>query len=135
MALITWSEKYSVKNSMIDEQHKKLIGILNDLHDGMMAGNSNEILEEILQRLIEYTRFHFSAEEELMGKYGYPDKPVHKAKHIELTHSVGAFYQEMKAGKKFLNIELATFLKDWLNNHILETDVKFGQFLADKGVK
>ena len=135
MALITWSEKYSVKNSTIDEQHKKLIGILNDFHDSMMAGKSNEMVEEILMRLIDYTKMHFGTEEKLMEKYAYPDKRAHEIQHIELVNEVGVYYNKLKQGKKFVNLELADFLKNWLNHHIMETDVKFGKFLFDKGEK
>ena len=135
MALFDWSEKFSVNNITIDEQHKKLISILNDLNDAMLAGKSSEILEEVLLRLVDYTKFHFGTEEKLMVQYGYPEKTVHVTQHNQLTTEVGDFLIKYKQGKKFLNIQLAEFLKDWLNHHILETDKKFGKFLVEKGVK
>jgi hemerythrin len=135
MAYIDFSEKLSVKVSIIDEQHKKLIAIINDLHDAMVAGQGKTIMDDVLARLIDYTKFHFSTEEHLMAQYDYPDRITHETQHIELTTQVGQLYIKVKDNKASVTIETMGFLKNWLNHHILETDKKFGAYLLDKGLK
>ena len=83
----------------------------------------------------DYFGYLIPGEEKLMEKYAYPDKRAHEIQHIELVNEVGVYYNKLKQGKKFVNLELADFLKNWLNHHIMETDVKFGKFLFDKGEK
>lgn len=134
MAFINWSEKLSVKVEIIDEQHKVLIAIINDLQEAMQAGKGKDVIENVLSRLIDYVKMHFGTEEKLMVKYAYPDQAYHKGEHFALTSQVGQLYLKVQAGKMIVTIETMDFLKNWLNNHILKTDVKFGEFLISKGV-
>jgi len=135
MAYIDFTDKLSVKIAIIDEQHKKLIAIINDLHDAMVAGQGKSVMDDVLFRLIEYTKMHFSTEERLMAQYNYPDRIAHETQHIELTVQVGQLYMKVKENKVSVTIETMAFLKNWLNHHILETDKKFGAFLIQNGVK
>lgn len=63
MALLTWSSKYSVGVTAMDNQHTVLFGILNDLHSAMMNGQAQKLTGELLRKLVSYTREHFAAEE------------------------------------------------------------------------
>ena len=60
MDFVVWNEKYSVKISTIDEQHKKLVAIINELYNSMKNGKSKEQLGKTLTDLVEYTKYHFS---------------------------------------------------------------------------
>jgi hemerythrin len=135
MAYIDFTNKLSVKVNIIDQQHKKLIEIINDLHDAMAAGQGKVVMDDVLGRLIEYTKMHFSTEERLMAQYAYPDRLVHEKQHNDLTSEVGQLYIKVKENKMSVTIETMDFLKNWLNHHILETDKKFGEYLVSKGVK
>ena len=73
MALFEWSEKYSVGIREIDDQHKKLIGLVARLQDAMREGKGKAVLDKVLAELIQYTRTHFAAEERIMQTNGYPD--------------------------------------------------------------
>lgn len=134
MALFDWDNKYSVNIREIDEQHKKLIGIINELHDAMSKGKSNEILSRTLQELIDYTRTHFANEERLMSMHGYSEYSTHKAAHEDLLKQVMKFDREFREGALGLSIQMMNFLKDWLSKHILETDKKYSPFLNSKGI-
>jgi hemerythrin len=134
MAFIDWSEKYSVKVSQIDEQHKNLIAIINDLHDAMLKGQSKDAMDDIFNRLIDYVKVHFANEERLMQIYQYPDKKIHETQHNDLTYQVGQLAVKAQTGKITVSLETMTFLKDWLYNHILKTDVKLGEYLINKGL-
>jgi hemerythrin len=134
MALITWNDNYSVKIKQIDDQHKKLINMLNELHDAMKVGKGKEVLEKILAGLIQYTVTHFAEEERLMKLHNYPDYVQHKKEHNLLMIQVNDVQKQYREGNAVLSQAVMTFLKDWLQNHIQGTDKKYAPFLNSKGV-
>jgi hemerythrin len=91
MPLLTWNESYSVNVRELDTQHKKLIDLINDLHDGMKQGKGKEISGKVLNELVTYTGFHFKSEEKLFEKHGFPDTTKHKRQHDELVDQVMTF--------------------------------------------
>lgn len=135
MPLIKWSDQYSVTFSRIDEQHKKLIDLINDLHDALAAAKAKEALGKILQGLINYTVTHFAFEEQMMKTHAYPDFANHKKMHDDLVKQVSDLNQKFTAGNTFITTEVMNFLKTWLTGHIMNVDKKLGAFLAEKGLK
>ncbi len=134
MALMTWDPKFSVNIREIDNQHKKLFELINNLHDSMKTGKGKEALGKILSELADYTVNHFSAEEKLFQTYGYPEQAQHKKMHTDLTKQVMDLKGKLDKGDVIITIEVMNFLKDWLNNHILVSDKKYSAFLNGKGV-
>lgn len=135
MALITWSDTYSVQVSQFDDQHKKLIEMVNDLHDSMKVGKGKEALGKILKSLIQYTAMHFSSEERLMKQHNYPDYEQHKKEHNQLVMKVQDVQKKYLEGSTILSQEVMNFLKEWLRNHIQGEDKKYGIFFNSIGVK
>jgi hemerythrin len=135
MAIITWNETFAVNIKMIDDQHKRLIELINVLHDSMKAGKGNDLIGPILSDLLSYTVFHFTTEEKLFQEYAYPEYLRHKKEHDDLTGKVKAFSNDFRAGKISVTIEVMHFLRDWLSNHILGSDKKYAPFLTNKGIR
>lgn len=133
--MFTWDDKYSVSIKEMDDHHKKLVALINDLHNAMKAGKSKEVMAEILNKLIDYTGFHFAAEEKYFKLYNYPDAEAHKAQHQQFVAKVSNFKTDFTVGKVMLSMEVMDFLKNWLIQHISQTDKKYGPFLKEKGVK
>jgi len=115
---------------VIDDQHKKLVSIVNRLYDAMRDGKGSEILGDVLSELIEYTRYHFTAEEAMMKNNAYPDFQSHKSAHSMLVEKVMDLELDLKAGKIALSVQVFQFLKDWLVNHIQGEDKKIAPFLT-----
>jgi hemerythrin-like metal-binding protein len=134
MALIEWSDTLSVGIQTIDEQHKQLVAIINELHDAMMARQSREVLGTTFDRLVAYTEYHFGEEAKLFEKHGYAETREHLAAHDALTGRVRELNAEFKEGNAAISMELMDFLRDWLRNHIIGTDKKYAPFLKSKGV-
>lgn len=134
MALMQWNNSFETKIKKIDEQHKGLVTILNELHDSMLKGDSNSELGKTLEKLVNYTVTHFKTEEEFFEKFSYPDSVKHKAEHSDLAGKASALLKDHKAGKTVVSADLMYFLKDWLKNHILGSDKKYGPYLNSKGV-
>lgn len=135
MTMFAWDEKYCVNVKELNDHHKKLIGLVNELHNGMKAGKGKEIMSTILKRLIDYTQFHFSTEEKYMTRYAYPEYQLHKSQHDQFVAKVLKFQQDFEKGNILASMDVMNFLKDWLVNHIQVSDKKYGPFLNEKGIK
>jgi len=134
MALITWNNDLSVNINEFDEEHKKLISMINDLHSAMGSGKGKETIGSVLSRLVDYTKTHFAAEEKLMLKHRYPGYVSHKALHDDLTKQVVDLQKKLQEGKVLVTVQVMNFLRDWLSNHIQNTDKKYGPFFIGKGI-
>ncbi len=135
MGFIKWNDNYSVKVVEIDDQHKKLIGLVNQLYDAMRAGKGREALDPVLTELVNYTVYHFSTEERLFRQHGYPDYEQHKKIHDDLTRKAKDLKEAFARGNKMITIDVMLFLSNWWNIHILEEDKKYVDFLHSKGVR
>ena len=135
MALIEWSESLSVGITEFDDQHKKLIELINQLNDAMKAGKAKEILAKIFSDIVTYTATHFAAEEKLLGKHEYVHLFAHKTEHNKLVTKALELNKDFQSGKMMISMAVMDFLKEWLQTHILGTDKKYGPFLNGKGVK
>src|SRR3989338_318479 len=134
MAFYEWSDQLSVEVGKMDEQHKVLVSLINELHEAMKAGMGKETTGKTLKRLLEYTKTHFAAEETLMRQHSYPGLDEQKAEHAKLIQKVLDFDRDYNAGKITLTMEVMAFLKQWLNDHIGNTDKKYGPYLNSKGI-
>lgn len=134
MPTIEWQSAYSVLVSRFDDQHKKLINIMNELHTAMKKGEGQLVLGGIFQSLADYTKEHFAAEEALMEANGYPDLSRHKTAHEQLLGRVVKLQREFMEGNGILSINVLNFLRDWLITHIQGEDKKYGRFFNDKGI-
>jgi len=135
MPLITWSEKISVQVKEFDEHHKKLVGYVNEINDAMQNRKGKDVIPPILAKLMNYTKVHFSREEELMRKYSYPEYKEHKNAHDRLIAEVESLRQEYEKGSLAVPIKMMNFLHKWLVEHIQNTDRKYGAFFREKGIE
>lgn len=134
MSMLTWDEKYSVEIEEIDRQHQKLFALLNELYEAMQDGQAAEVVGKVLDRVIDYTVYHFAYEEKLMRDAGYPDDDAHRAEHAELAQQAKELARRLQARQGDVPMATLKFLCDWLGRHILGTDKKYAPFLAAKGV-
>jgi len=136
MPLIEWSNELSVGIDSIDEQHKKLVNMINALNEAMLTNSSNELLGKIFTGLAAYTQKHFSYEENMFAEYGYSNSEEHKRQHNELIAQVVELKEKfMENPQGTISADLMQFLKRWLTNHIMRTDKEYTEFLLSKGVK
>jgi hemerythrin len=135
MALMTWNESMSVGVQVLDEDHKKLIALLNELHEGILGGHSDEALGHVLDELFHYTRTHFLREEQYFQRTDYPGSSLHKKEHAKLMTTAGDLQKRFKTGSTtILSLETMNFLKGWVSHHILESDKAYGPHLNANGI-
>lgn len=135
MAAIQWDAKYSVGVAEFDDQHKKLIAIINELDEAMRSGKGKDVIGKVVHGLVEYTVTHFAAEEKKMSAMKYPGYLAQKGEHDKFVTKIKQFEADMKSGKIAMSVEVMAFLKDWLINHISGTDKKYTAFFNAAGVK
>jgi hemerythrin len=128
MALMKWDDMLSVKVESIDAQHKKLIAILNRVHDAARSGNGASIVGPILDELVSYTDEHFAFEEDLMRRAEYPDLANHCLEHERLTARLGEWRTAPESADSTPQ-RLLGFLVTWLSTHIMETDKRYTPFV------
>lgn len=132
---VEWKNDYSVGIDSIDQQHKRLINLINQLHTAVDYSTGPEFEREALDELVDYTKTHFSYEEGLMEQNGYPDFEPHKAQHEKMFKKVEEVLAEYEKDQETAMSNAAEYLKDWLINHINGTDKEYSSFLISKGVK
>ncbi len=135
MPFISWDETLSVGLETFDKEHKQLVELVNKLHIGMISGEPHAAMDETLDGLAKYTATHFKHEEELMSTFDFPEIDEHMHEHKKLLEQVSQFHKEFHDGKTSFTIELMQFLRDWLANHIKETDKKYSEHFKANGIK
>lgn len=134
MAFFDWNKELIVDNGIIDAQHKRLIELVNTLFDAMSEGKGNDALGEVFIGLVDYTKSHFSTEAALMKLHNYPDLVLHLKEHEVLTKQVLDLHDKFKENETTLSLPVLNFLRNWLNQHILSSDKKFGDYLLAKQI-
>ena len=135
MPLMTWNREMSVGVAQLDTDHKKLVDLVNDLHDGILSGQTRDALGHVLGELIRYTQVHFKHEEDLFARTADPCAVAHKKEHDDLIVKASELQTRYKdGGKSMLSLETMAFLKSWLSHHIQESDKAYGPHLNSKGV-
>jgi hemerythrin len=135
MSLITWSDDLSVSIREIDDQHRKLIGLINNLHDAMKSGQAKNVMEKTFADLADYAVYHFKTEEQYMEKFHYPEYQTHKLAHTAFVKKVTQFQADFKAGKLGISMDLMNFLREWLTTHIKGTDKNYTATFQKGGVR
>jgi hemerythrin len=125
VALLIWNEDLETGIDVIDEQHKRIVELINRLTlvaKGKIEGNVGEVLAE----LVDYTLSHFVFEEELMEEAGYPFSKAHKRVHDIFTARVSEYQMRFNAGEDVTDA-LRDMLSRWLFNHIKGDDKAYAR--------
>ena len=134
MPLITWNDSLSVNIRKIDNQHQKLIGMINDLDAAMKEREGQTAIGKIISDLLDYTDYHFKTEEDFFVQYHYPELAHHKKTHTQLFQKAATLKQEYDSGRKMVSVKVLNLLSDWLWDHIMKTDKEYSEFLNGKGL-
>ncbi|MEA3278906.1 MAG: bacteriohemerythrin [Pseudomonadota bacterium] len=132
---VEWSDDLSVGIEEIDDQHKVLVGLVNEMHDAIHQRHGSDAVRGVLASLVDYTRIHFAVEESLMRILGYPDYDAHKEEHEALVQQMNELQHKVDTRKTAIGFELMHFLKVWLTKHIMETDREYSDFFLKAGAK
>lgn len=132
--LVTFTPELSVGVKVFDDHHIILFDIINKLSDAMSKGLAADKVKDIVKELVDYTDWHFKAEEEVFNKYNYPGKDEHIRIHNNMLKTARQLLSDAENGKKILSTELMEFLQDWILDHIMGVDKEYSNFLKDKEI-
>lgn len=133
--LVEWSDELSVGIQEIDEQHKVLVGLLNEMHQAILEHHGSQTAREVLDRLGDYTRIHFAVEESLMRIFEYPGYTEHKKQHEELIRQLESYRAKVASGATAISFQLLHFLRMWLTQHIIDSDKDYAPIMLQRGAK
>ena len=130
MEWIGWDEKYATGHAGIDDGHRKLMDLINQLADGMENDEPKESCSNTLAQFIDHARTHFHAEEQLMDRLQYPKATEHKTVHANMLNDVLAFKNSYDASDTTEFITLLVVLDSWLKRDISTADKALADFVA-----
>ncbi len=135
MAFMTWTKEMSVGVAVLDDDHMRLVELLNELHRVVMAGKTGVALENVIEQMVDYTRFHFAREEKLFTQAGFPGAEEHKHEHEMLIRRALSLQARFENGQsRELSLEAMDSLQRWLSGHILGSDREYIPYLHAKGI-
>ncbi|MDR0585164.1 MAG: bacteriohemerythrin [Treponema sp.] len=125
--LVKWSATYSVGIKLIDDQHKGLLNLVNDLFNHVSADEATEraYFQKVIQTAVNYVKVHFATEEKIMLATRFPGYAEHKKAHDTFVLTVVDSIRDFEAGKKFTLAGFTRFLKDWVLTHIAIMDKQY----------
>ncbi len=132
--LIIWDDYYSIGFDLIDDQHKKLIDMINDLYASFISGEAQEKAPGIVEEMVKYTDYHFKTEENFFDEHNYPETEKHKEIHQSFVDKAIELQDGLKSGQITVSYDIMNFLRQWLIDHILKEDKKFAAFFTEKGI-
>jgi hemerythrin len=134
--ILMWTDNLSVGIKYFDEDHKRIVRMINELHDAILRVDaSGQIAEDeieiALHRLENYFQYHCIQEEVFMLKIAYPEIEVHKQLHRAFFEKVSAISQAFRGSRSPMHAnELMQFIYEWLTDHIHITDKKYADYFA-----
>jgi hemerythrin len=122
--LVKWSPTFSVRIKVIDDQHKELLKLVNDLfnHAGSDKATERAYFAKVIQKAVWYIKVHFGTEEKIMNYTNFSGYAEHKKAHDSFLLAVINTAKNFEAGNKFTQVEFTRFLKDWILTHIAIMD-------------
>ena len=134
MSKIQWDPIYSVHVRVIDAQHQRFVGIINELDDAIRQKRVDEELGAIFDELLAYAKMHFETEETYMDKFNYAGAADHKAAHAMLSAQLMQYRSQYDTDKTVLSAQLAEFLFDWFTHHSVGMDKLYTKCFNEHGL-
>lgn len=132
MAYFEWADDMVIDQGPIDEDHQNLVRLVNELHTATSAGRGHEVIEQVMNELIRYTKEHLDREEHIMATLQFPNLERHKQGHQQFATKLNALQAKYEAGSITIPSQLSTVLRDWLSLHIRRSDKEIKVFLQKR---
>lgn len=131
---IVWSNDYSLGISIIDEQHKNFVAVIDELYESIQNVSGKPNLEKIFDKLVEYHNLHFATEEKYFDEFNYEGATEHKFHHEEFTKKIDEYQKKVREGSYDIGFDLIDYLEDWLVTHLSTMDKKYVECFHEHGL-
>lgn len=135
MSQLKWSQSLSTGLDHLDDQHKRLIFLANNLVEALHAADGHPLIITIFNELREYTVYHFDDEERYMTGISYPDRVKHQGLHAIIKAELKTLQKRIQTESSPPSKEVLLFMKRWLVDHIIAEDGKIGKFVREEKSK
>jgi hemerythrin len=122
----SWRSAYDLGLPEIDAQHRQFFELMNRCAMVAAEGAEPAALARILQELSAYADYHFSSEESVLDRCGYPELDQQRAEHRRFRGDLARL--EAQATPSVL--AALTFMRDWLLQHVLGADRRYVDWVA-----
>ena len=126
---VAWDHSLSVGIDIIDEHHRYLFDLTNDLFDVVQSKRGSREVARVLKALDQYAQVHFRAEERMMDHYGYAESPAQHRQHRAFEEKLAEFYAELHDSPLTAQFDILLYLREWLIRHIRVEDAKLSVLL------
>ncbi len=133
--LFVWDDSCKIGITEVDQDHKQLVDLINDLYEAMQDGSGGALLLPIFSALKHYTETHFAKEEQYMVKCNAPDQEQHFLEHKRMVAKLADLESRHRQGEAAISLQTLTFLRDWLKNHICVVDQAIAAQLREQSSK
>jgi len=123
-SLITWMDEYALGIEEVDEDHRALIKLINDLHAALDAGSGDEDVVRFLTEVHARVAAHFAAEERIMRRSGYIEYDAHKGDHSRLLDEILDMIDGYGEVYSLAPDLLGTRLENWFMVHFRTHDAR-----------
>jgi len=125
--LITWSNTFACGIKLIDDQHKHLVDLVNDMFRHVTGNEEQEhvYFNKVIQEAVKYIKTHFTTEEKIMMATNFSGYAEHKRAHDNFIYTVAKNISESATLKRISLYSFTKFLKDWILSHIAVMDKQY----------
>jgi hemerythrin len=134
MPLLTWTHACSVGVMAMDDQHGILMDTLNELRLAVVRGSPRDEVNQIMDRLIDFTRLHFRSEEQLMERSHFAGLEEHRVEHLRMLNQIQDSARRMQHGETVHMRPFLGYLRDSFQEHMSGPDQEYGPWLNERGI-
>jgi len=132
--LFTFDETWSVSVDKMDQEHEGIFKRINKLHKSVKNGGDSKEVLNIIRDLTNYTDKHFQEEETLMKKINYSGLSEQVRIHRALIAKLKSIIKDLEEEREIDFIDIMSFAKGWLQDHILGIDSKYSESMNENGI-
>ena len=126
---LVWHNSMATGIELVDNDHKKLIDLINKFQEATEFNVSEQDIQQTLDEVVAYTKYHFRREEKLLQINHYPDYESHQQQHQQMITKIYSYIDEYRSDEYLAVDHVLHFLQTWLINHIKGSDQKYVPYL------
>lgn len=132
MKKLEWNDQLNLGVKQIDEQHKWLVHLTNNLRSAIVSKMENDILLDICRELVDFTDYHFRDEEALMEQHGYDGLASQRKEHDHIRNNIRGFLERLEKGESVAAERLLEALREWLVKHMANSDMRLARHIRSQ---
>lgn len=132
MNLLYWKDSYSIGIAPVDQEHKELIGLINQLYDELVQSKERHSAMRFFGDLLKAISTHFALEEHIMRDRGYGGLAAHKNDHEQLLDELRDMMDAYEQADTVDVLELAPRLDQWFSRHFRTHDAELHFMLGEQ---